>query len=404
MCHGQRATIVGSDDGETIVGTPHADVIVGGGGPDVIHGRGGDDWICGGNGNDLIDGGRGDDHEYGQGRYDQLLYSRGDDVVDGGARAGSLLYEKAPHGVHLDLRGGTADIGREHDTIRRIDYVKLTPYRDVFVGTDGPETVYAGAGNDVIKGRGGDDYLIASRGDDVVEGGAGDDTIHGNSGTDRLIDLHGSNLVSDGATSPSTESGVIRTGPGVDRIFLGFYGSLRVHTGGGRDRVYADRRLSATSIWTGAGNDILRLSGEGYSAHVVAFLQDGDDVLECGDSCDGATVHGGLGANRVEASRATTDLTVVLGPDGSIASGATGAKGATRITNFVSVRTGSGADVVTGSDAANSIATGGGDDTVSALGGDDVINAGSGEDAADGGAGDDECYEVESPTHCETVG
>lgn len=399
LCHGHRATVVGTNDDNHLVGTPGRDVIVGMGGQDTIRGLGGDDWICAGRGNDVIDGGPGDDHEYGQGRYDHLLYSPGDDVLDGGAQADNLLYQRAPRGVHLDLRAGTADLGREHDVVRSVDYVKLTRHRDTFVGTDQPEIVYANAGNDVVKGRGGDDILIASKGDDDVEGGAGDDTIHGNSGTDHLIDMKGANFLSDGSTKPSSETGVVRTGPGLDRLFLGFHGSFHVRTGGGRDHVYADRRLAATTIRTGAGNDVIQLNGEGYSADIVVFLEEGDDVLACADACGGATVHGGTGANRINARRSLTDLTVVLGHNGSIASPTT-----TVATDFASAQTGSGADTVTGSQGDDTIRTHRGDDTVSALGGDDVISAGPGDDTADGGPGNDTCFDVEHPTSCETVG
>jgi Ca2+-binding RTX toxin-like protein len=398
VCHGHRATIVGTSGDNVLDGTPHADVIVGRGGADTIRGLGGDDWICGGAGNDVVDGGRGDDHEYGQGRYDHLTYSPGHDVIDGGALADNLYYEGAPRGVRLDLRRGTAAIGREHDVVRSVDWVRLTRHSDSFVGTDQPEIVYAGGGADVVEGRGGDDMITASRGDDAVEGGAGDDTVHGNAGDDLIVDLQGQNFISDGSTSPSTESGVIRTGPDIDRVYLGFYGSFRVRTGAGRDTVHVDRRAGATTVRTGRGHDVLQLSGDDYTTDVVAFLGPDDDVLECGGSCGGATVHGGDGVNRVNAHRSTLDLAVVLGPNGSISSPTT-----TVATGFTRVRTGSGDDVVTGSDTADTIITRDGDDTIDGRGGDDAIDAGGGTDTADGGGGDDRCFGVEHPSNCETV-
>ncbi len=60
-CLGKRATIQGTNDGETLKGTKHADVIVAKGGEDDIVGKGGDDRICAGSGDDAINAGPGTD-------------------------------------------------------------------------------------------------------------------------------------------------------------------------------------------------------------------------------------------------------------------------------------------------------------------------------------------------------
>jgi Tol biopolymer transport system component len=60
-CGGRRATIVGSDSGESLKGTAGPDVIVANGGKDTIKGLKGNDRICGGRGKDKLIGGKGKD-------------------------------------------------------------------------------------------------------------------------------------------------------------------------------------------------------------------------------------------------------------------------------------------------------------------------------------------------------
>jgi len=61
MCGGRRATIIGSDSGESLKGTKGPDVIVANGGKDTIKGLKGKDRICGGAGKDKLIGGKGKD-------------------------------------------------------------------------------------------------------------------------------------------------------------------------------------------------------------------------------------------------------------------------------------------------------------------------------------------------------
>jgi Ca2+-binding RTX toxin-like protein len=60
-CGGRRATIVGSDSGESLRGTAGPDVIVANGGKDTIKSLKGKDRICGGAGKDKLIGGKGKD-------------------------------------------------------------------------------------------------------------------------------------------------------------------------------------------------------------------------------------------------------------------------------------------------------------------------------------------------------
>lgn len=60
-CHGEAATIVGTEGPDDLTGTDGRDVIVGLGGDDHIESLDGDDVVCGGAGDDVIDLGSGED-------------------------------------------------------------------------------------------------------------------------------------------------------------------------------------------------------------------------------------------------------------------------------------------------------------------------------------------------------
>lgn len=61
-------------------------------------------------------------------------------------------------------------------------YTNGTDTVDFMVGSDQPEEISAGNGNDIVVAGGGDDVVLAGAGADQVEGGDGNDTIYGDSG------------------------------------------------------------------------------------------------------------------------------------------------------------------------------------------------------------------------------
>src|ERR1044072_1252681 len=97
-CHGQVATIVGTNGPDEINGTKGEDVIVGLDGRDEIAGHGGGDLICGGadrdhlrssaNGVSTLDGGPGNDDLFAQGRGDALIGGPGKDEPSAAPDAG----------------------------------------------------------------------------------------------------------------------------------------------------------------------------------------------------------------------------------------------------------------------------------------------------------------------------
>ena len=169
LCHGKRATIVGTPRKERIIGTSRRDVIVALDGNDRIFGKGGNDWICGRGGNDRIYPGGGSDHVEGGQDNDVVRYSTGDDIIDGGGSPDTLDYAHAPSAVRIDGRQRTAAFGRsERDRYQGFENYGLTKFDDTFRA--------GGAGANVYADNGADD-LVGGRSQDIFNGGPGDDRL-----------------------------------------------------------------------------------------------------------------------------------------------------------------------------------------------------------------------------------
>ncbi len=85
VCHGELATLVGTDGPDILDGTSSRDVIMGYGDNDTIDGHGGKDVICGGDGPDTIYGSGGADKLYGDNGADTIFGGKKSDVLYGGA-------------------------------------------------------------------------------------------------------------------------------------------------------------------------------------------------------------------------------------------------------------------------------------------------------------------------------
>jgi Ca2+-binding RTX toxin-like protein len=214
MCHGKRATIVGTAGNDVIQGTEKSDVIWGGPGDDKIYGGLGNDIICGGSGDDLIHGGRGNDWLEGGAGTDRVFGDLGDDHVGGGGGNG----DEVSGGLGIDtvnggagnedlVRGdygydrvdggpGNGDIasfatsvaglkgsgvwvslprhkayGDGHDRLFRFESIEGSAFHDTLIGDKHPNVIDGGPGNDTIIGGGGRDTLEGGQGDDHCEGG-----------------------------------------------------------------------------------------------------------------------------------------------------------------------------------------------------------------------------------------
>ncbi|MDA1054938.1 MAG: calcium-binding protein, partial [Planctomycetota bacterium] len=274
----------GDAGNDRLDGGRDGDVIFGGAGDDSIEGGHGGDYLVGGSGNDKLSGGSGDDwlwgdatNNYPAGYTDPVKYSldfmdtnRGEDFLDGGEGADVLLAgngnDTATGGAGGDVilggtgsdriygdgagNGGAADLILG-DTIFRLadvdvetrDKVRaVSAIADALLVRDGavepvdpvsadppPEityndSIFAGAGDDVVFGQLGNDRLSGGEGADLLVGGVGNDELRGDAGMDVLDGGAGDDRLFGG-----DDTDVLVGGPGED-YFDG---------GAGRDYIFA---------------------------------------------------------------------------------------------------------------------------------------------------------------------
>ncbi len=214
MCHGKRATIVGTSGDDVIHGTDKPDVIWGGPGNDKIYGGLGNDIICGGSGDDLIHGGRGNDWieggagtdrvcgdlgaghvsgggggrdegsgglgidavNGGPGNEDLVRGDYGYDRMDGGPGKGDIASFSTSvaglkgSGVWVSLPRHKA-LGDGHDRLFRFESIEGSAFHDTLIGDHQSNVIDGGPGNDTIIGGGGRDTLNGGQGDDRCKGG-----------------------------------------------------------------------------------------------------------------------------------------------------------------------------------------------------------------------------------------
>ncbi|WP_293574554.1 calcium-binding protein [Phaeobacter sp.] len=181
---------------------------------------------------------------------------------------------------------------------------------DVFVGTDGADTVDGLSGNDKLSGRDGDDDLTGGAGNDTILGQNGDDTIfagddddfvRGGNGDDQINVSGGKNNLGGGAGNDSitgaSEEDTIFGGGGDDTIF-GEGGADTINGGAGNDSLVGgnDEDLikggdGDDSLYGESGNDELRGGAgddtvDGGAGNDVIYVSLGDDTLTGGGDSD----------------------------------------------------------------------------------------------------------------------
>ena len=239
-------------------------------------------------------------------------------------------------------RGANVSISRGGDSLIRVNYegegnfivpnsgsIKKLTFRGTSLSdkfennTNIPSTVYAGAGDDVIRGgsageyidggagndkiygRGGNDTLVGQVGDDVIYGGKGADTVQGGAGHDRIYGGDGADTLNGNGGNDSIDGGA-----GSDHLF-GHLGNDRLEGGKGADHLHGNQ--GDDHLLGGAGQDVL-------NGH------EGNDLLEGGDGRDHLYGHegrdrlfggygddyldGGLGSDEVRGGRGVDTLIV----------------------------------------------------------------------------------------------
>lgn len=178
----------------TLVGTVGNDTLTGGTGNDTITGNAGNDSLIGSAGNDVIYGNDGDDTIEG---------GLGSDYIDGGAGNDYVSYETSTVWVNVDLGGNNHWNGdAAWDNIMNVEHVIGSNFNDQIVGNALANTLWAGAGNDVVTGGAGGDRLVGGEGNDSLYGGDDNDVLIGGAGSDYIDGGTGIDTLSyEGATT-----------------------------------------------------------------------------------------------------------------------------------------------------------------------------------------------------------
>ena len=203
-------TVIGREGNDTIVSGSGDDLLIGGGisgaAPaggmsDTIWGGNGDDRIWGDDygdtitgtadaGNDVLYGGNGNDVIQAQGGSDKVWGGAGDDVIwadqgawglTSGASGADTVYGGDGNDFILDLGGRTSDSSGSNDTVwggAGDDVISLFAGNDAVDGGENTDVIWGGAGNDLIGGGDGDDYIYGGSGIDLLAGGKGADSYY----------------------------------------------------------------------------------------------------------------------------------------------------------------------------------------------------------------------------------
>ena len=126
---------------------------------------------------------------------------------------------------------------------------------DLFVGTDGDDSIGGTSGDDTIFGLAGNDTLSGGNGADFISGNDGDDSVRGNSGNDSLFGGEGNDSLFGGEGNDT-----IRGDQGNDLIDGGPGNNLL--DGGPGDDTFVNPTPGDTIIG-GSGTDTISLAGVG---------------------------------------------------------------------------------------------------------------------------------------------
>ncbi|MBD2202297.1 S8 family serine peptidase [Calothrix sp. FACHB-1219] len=231
-----------------------------------------------------------------------------------------------------------------------LNYIKLVPTNTAY-GSINPDNISGNASNNSIYGDAGNDNLNGGAGNDTVYGDEGDDNINGGDGNDRLF--------GDSATAIiGSAKDTIYGGQGDDVIFGGedhdsLYGENGNDTldgGAGDDNLIGD--VGNDSLIGGLGNDSLN-AGNGNDNLIGGS---GNDIL-----------NGGSGNDTVSYRNATAGVDVNLGA-GTASDGQGGND------TLISI------EAVIGSNFADILTGGAGNNTFNGGAGNDTINGGAGND------------------------
>ncbi|WP_423298271.1 calcium-binding protein, partial [Arcobacter sp. YIC-310] len=425
----QNDSIIGSNISNDLYGLDGADYIDGKGGNDTIYGGNDSDTLLGNSGNDelygeagddTLEGGAGDDKLDGGADNDTLIGGLGDDLIDGGTGVDLVDYS-ASNAVKLTLaeadQEATATIGLEEDTVKNVENIKGSQFKDILGGN---------SENNELDGNSGDDILLASDGNDILNGNEGNnDTIdysaRNNGGIELTLDsnnpatlkengvdkdtiLQVENVIGSQANDKITgdEKNNIIEGKEGDDTLAGGKGNDYLDGGDGVDTVdysyidniKADNKGVNVDLSNNRGTDlnnnnidtlenIENVTGTKHDDIITGNSQDnildgkeGDDTLKGGAGDD--SFIGGEGLDTADYSDVDEKLFIDL--KSTTPREVSTGLGVDSFDSIEGVLGGSNDDTLIGTNTENNLVGNGGNDTLIGFGGDDTLSGGAGND------------------------
>ena len=386
--------------GDLIASTAPTSTIVGGSGNDLILDSG-DGVVVAGSGDDTIVGGTGlrvitanwypggNDQLYpgvtwSTSYVDNQLEVLGGSISTIGINTPQSGYEGnlASDGQTLGHADNTIFGGAGKDLIilsNGNNEVHLGKGNSTVLGGMGQNTITGGEGDDSIIGGGGSDYIAAGTGNDAIFGQGGNNTLIGGAGNDTLVAGQGNA----GFATSETGDNYVQAGSG-NTVILGAGGSDTLIGGSGNDTIEAGAGNEFVvggsgneSINGGAGNDTLQAGGDGND---TIFAGSGSTTISGGGGVD--YLHGGSGSDVIysgDGGQAETPTQIQAGSGNTTIYGGNGVD---RIDG------GDGNDVIYAGDGGTAAAP----TSVEAGSGNTTIYGGNGTDEILGGAGVDVLY------------
>lgn len=389
---------------DTLRGTAVAEHFIAGDGNDELSGRGGDDTLDGGLGTDIasfaditsdltidlsaggavntgiglmtfvsierFDTGSGNDLLIGDAGDNIFVTNDGDDTMIGGLGDDSFL---GWDGVDLvSFAHMTTDV--------TVDLLNNTTAQDTGEGLDyffEIENITGGSGNDSLSGNFVDNYLSGGLGNDTLTAGPnGIDTLDGGGGNDLLT----GDVMIGGAGDDTLNGGGYATA-----MFVGSADvtvDLRIaaaqDTGHGLDTL-----LNIRDVISGSGNDLIISNGSRFT-HLIGGAGDdtlgGEGIVTATSFYGNDTLDGGAGSDTA-LFFGDFDTTINLATTDQQYSG----ERLVTLIDIESIATDGGNDSLTGDDNANSLTSGADSDTLNGGSGNDTLNGGLGGDMLDGG-------------------
>ncbi len=366
----------------------------------MIFGDAGNDILDAGAGNDTMTGGTGDDSYY---------VSSTQDLIRENANEGyDIVYASATRfdiGNHASSEGPTFEALIYQGPKAAVEFwgsgwgeviSGLAASSAIIRGRGGNDDITGSAGNDSLYGDDGNDFIQGLQGNDYLEGGVGNDILRGGTGNDYYYVGAGDTVTEDAGGGYDTAKVWIKGGYTLAANVEAGVASgdqIKLLQGNALDNTLTSSGYSGMTLRGGEGND--KLIGteawdnlEGGSGNDTLTGNGGEDVLDGDTGAD--LMQGGAGndvywvdnsgdkvvesifGNGVDTVRATTSAYTL----------------AADVENLVYFGTSNFTG--TGSDIANRIEGGRGNDVLKGMGGDDVLIGHGGKDSVWGGAGADE--------------